>query len=918
MTTPIFEMKSKISDLILGFKRLSNGFACQNPLTLCWLAACVILSLSFSSLTAAVDLEPGSDSVVLEATTADSVPLYLDSSQPQETRIQDLLSRMTLDEKASMMSNTTPGIPRLKIPKYNWWNEALHGVARADHATVFPQAIGLAAMWDTELQGEISHAIGIEARAKYNSYKGTPHEGEIYRGLTFWSPNVNIFRDPRWGRGQETYGEDPFLTARLGSAFVKGLQGDNPDYLLTAACAKHFAVHSGPEPLRHDFDVSPSKADLYETYLPAFEALVKEANVEIIMTAYNSLYGTPCSVSPLLYGFLEKWGFDGHVTSDCGSLTDLIRTYSWASNNEEAEALALIAGMNVCCGAEGTAAAEAVRLGLVSEEVMNKRVSGLLRTMFRLGFFDPKEEVPFNSIPLSENDSPEHGQLALKAAHEALVLLKNDGILPLDPEKYRRIAVIGPNANSIPVLLGNYHGYPSSPETILNGVKSVFEPIGIQVEYAHGCDYAPGPDMLRPLEGAWYRGEFFDNPDVAGTPVAEVWMQPLQIDFAAERPYEGQPEGLQKELPGKDISACWKGEIRTTLAGEYEFVIRGCGGFRLSLDREVIVDSWVPPSGMKSKEREVRVERYLPENTTYAFELEYVQGEGPAKVSIEWKTPPADAGVSEALEAAQEADAIIFVGGISAQLEGEEMSVAYEGFDGGDRLSIELPAIQRRLLQQLKATGKPVIFVNLSGSAVAFPWANENLHAILQAWYPGQAGGKAVADVLLGNYNPAGRLPVTFYRSTEDLPDFSDYDMKARTYRYFDGEPLYPFGYGLSYTQFNYDPLQVTPHENGDLEVTLDITNSGEYDGDEVVQIYATPPAASNPREIRALCGFDRIHLKSGETKSLSIPIPASALLRWNDELERRIIPSGKWTIAAGASSADIRQTVLMEIASDG
>ena len=840
-------------------------------------------------------------------------PLYLDPTRPREARIKDLLSRMTLDEKASMMNNSTPGVPRLGIPKYNWWNEALHGVARADFATVFPQAIGLAAMWDEPLQGEISHVIGMEARAKFDSYKGTPHEGEIYRGLTFWSPNVNIFRDPRWGRGQETYGEDPFLTSRLGVAFVKGLQGNNPDYLVAAACGKHFAVHSGPEPLRHDFDVSPSKADLHETYLPAFKALVEEADVEIIMTAYNSLYGTPCSVSPLLYGLLDEWKFGGHVTSDCGSLTDLIRTYSWASNDAEAEALALIAGMNVCCGNEGAAAAEAVRLGLVTEQVMNEGATGLLRTMFRLGFFDPEEDVPFNNIPLTENDSPEHRELALRAAHEALVLLKNDGTLPLDPGKYKKIAVIGPNAASVDVLQGNYHGRPSSPVSILNGIKSVFEPEGIEVEYAHGCDYAARPNVIRQLEAGWFSGQYYDNPNFEGEPIVTRWNTPLRFDFAAARyPEEGLPEGL----PEENISIRWTGDLQTTLAGDYQFVVRGRGGFRISFDGETVIDSLTPPVGEEATEREVRVTHHLPENATLKLELDYVQGDGPVKLTVEWNTPPADAGVAEALEIADKADAIIFVGGISARLEGEEMAVAYEGFKGGDRLSIDLPAVQQQLLQQLQATGKPMVFVNLSGSAVAFPWADDHLNAVLQAWYPGQAGGTAIADVLLGNYNPAGRLPVTFYRSTEDLPDFENYDMEGRTYRYFKGEPLYPFGHGLSYTEFEYRQLKATPQPGGGLEVTLDVTNSGDRDGDEVVQVYATPPAASNPREIRALCGFERIHLKAGETKSLRIMVPAAALLRWNDDQQKQLIPPGKWTIATGASSADIRQTTSVEIGS--
>ncbi len=838
-------------------------------------------------------------------------PRYLDPAQPIETRVRDLVSRMTLEEKASMMQNSTPGVPRLGIPKYDWWSEALHGVANAGNATVFPQAIGLAAMWDATLHHEIAHVIGIEGRAKFNSYKGTPLEGGLFRGLTFWSPNINIFRDPRWGRGQETYGEDPFLTGRLGLAFVRGLQGDNPNYLLAAACAKHYAVHSGPEPLRHNFDVSPSEADLYETYLPAFETLVREGHVEIVMTAYNSLYGTPCSINPLLYSLLKKWGFDGHVTSDCGSVGDLIRSYKRGANAAEAETLTVRAGMNVCCGGEAPGLINAVHDKLLAESEIDDRLAGLLRTMFRLGFFDPKDRVPFNQIAPSENDSPEHGALALRAAREAMVLLKNDGILPLKKESLHRVAVIGPNASSVPALVGNYNGSPSAPITILAGLKAALEPAGVKVDYAHGCDYAARPMTLRPVGSSWFNGEYFANADLSGTPAAKRTERPLSFDFGSPKRFFA---GLPDDVPARGISARWTGELQTTLAGDYHLVVRGRGGFRLSLNGETVIDSWTPPAGEAGKDREVSVILRLPDNASLKLKLEYVQGDGPVKVAFEWSTPAADSVIAEALETAKTADAIVFVGGISAQLEGEEMHVDYEGYQGGDRLAIELPALQQHLLEKLKATGKPIIFVNLSGSAIAMPWADEHLNAIVQAWYPGQAGGTAVADVLLGNYNPAGRLPITFYRATADLPDFKDYNMAGRTYRYFGGKALFPFGHGLSYTSFGYTNLRVTPATAGTLTVTVDVTNTGARDGDEVVQLYATPPAASHPREIRALCGFSRVHLKAGEAKTVSLTVPAIALRRWNEEKKDYAIPSGDWTIAAGASSADLRQTAAVKL----
>jgi len=829
-------------------------------------------------------------------------PPYLDPSQPRDERVYDLISRMTLDEKASVMSNTTPGVPRLGIPKYDWWSEALHGVANAGHATVFPQAVALAAMWDVKLHHDIAHVIGIEGRAKFNGYAGTPLEGAIFRGLTFWSPNINIFRDPRWGRGQETYGEDPFLTSRLGVAFVRGIEGDNPDYLLAGACAKHFAVHSGPESLRHNFDVSPSQADLYETYLPAFEALVREGRVEAVMTAYNSLYGTPCSMSPLLYSLLDDWGFDGHVTSDCGSVDDLWRSYKRGADAAEANALTLKAGMDVRCGSESAALVEGVKRGLVSESELDTRLAPLLRTMMRLGFFDPKDRVPFNSIAPSENDTPEHGALALKAARESIVLLKNDGLLPLDTKHIHRVAIIGPNAASVPALVGNYNGVPSAPVTLLAGLKAALEPAGVQVDYSHGCDYAVRPTERRLINAGWVHGEYFANSDLLGESVAKRTERPLSSDWGKPHRFFG---GRPDNVPEHGVSARWNGTIETTLAGDYGLIVRGRGGFRLLIGGETVIDSWTPPSGEEGSEREVGIVKHLPDSASLPITLEYTQGEGPLKISVDWTTPASDAGLAEAVETAKTADVVVFVGGISAQLEGEEMRVDYEGFSGGDRLAIELPALQKQLLEKLAATGKPIVFVNLSGSAVALPWEDENLNAIVQAWYPGQAGGTAVADVLLGNYNPAGRLPVTFYRATTDLPDFKNYDMAGRTYRYFKGKPLYAFGHGLSFTEFDYANLRVAPAADGTLAVTLDVTNTGTRDGDEVVQLYAVPPVA---RENEALCGFDRVHLKSGETKTVNIAVPATALRRWSDEKMEYVTPSGEWTISAGASSDDIRQ----------
>ena len=715
------------------------------------------------------------------------VPLYLDPGQPVDARAHDLVSRMTLDEKASLMRNGSPGVPRLGVPKYDWWNEALHGVARAGHATVFPQAIGLAAMWDDALLHQIAGVIGTEARAKYNSAASLGKAGDRYYGLTFWSPNINIFRDPRWGRGQETYGEDPFLTARLGVAFVKGLQGDDPKYLMAVACAKHFVVHSGPESLRHNFDVEPDPADFHDTYLPAFEALVREGHVGGIMTAYNSVYGKPCAINPILYGLLQSWGFNGYVTSDCQAIRDLNLHYKVAADDAGAEALAIRAGLCLRCGEEAPAIADAVRRGLVTEAEVDRSLEQLLKTMFRLGIFDSPDLVPYSKIPASANDTFAHGAVALQAASEAMVLLKNDGTLPLQWDQLRRVTVVGPNADSLPALRGNYFGEASAPVTVLAGLRAALEP-NVKVDYVRGCNLADA------------------------TPVAGGTNSP--------KPLKGE---------GPDVS--------TDFAG--------------------------------------------------------------------------------AVASARGSDLVIFVGGLTANVEGEEMKVNYPGFAGGDRSRIELPDSQAKLLAALKATGKPVVFVLMSGSAVALPGTADQANAILEAWYPGQAGGTAVADILLGRTNPSGRLPVTFYRATADLPAFEDYGMKNRTYRYFAGVPLYPFGFGLSYTKFEQSFLNVVlaaPGSGAAMQVSVRVENTGDREGDEVVQLYAQAPAESHPRDRESLCGFRRVHLKAGEAKTVAIDVPVSALRRWDEPAKAYRIPVGEWKILAGSSSADIHRTTPITV----
>ncbi|MFT3781018.1 MAG: glycoside hydrolase family 3 C-terminal domain-containing protein [Nibricoccus sp.] len=829
-------------------------------------------------------------------------PLYLDPAQPIEARVADLVSRLTPEEKAALMKNGSPGVERLGIPKYDWWNEALHGVARAGEATVFPQAIGLASMWDEDFMQKVADTISTEARAKYHD--AIRHNNrERYFGLTFWTPNINIFRDPRWGRGQETYGEDPFLTSRLGVAFVRGLQGNDPHFLKTAACAKHFAVHSGPESLRHDFDVSPDEADFHDTYLPAFEALVREAHVEIVMTAYNSVYGYPCAVNPRLYDLLyNQWKFDGHVVSDCGAIYDLSRTYKVARNDAEAEAMSVKAGLCLRCGDDAPALAEGIKSGYISEADVDVRLRQLLRTMFRLGFFDPEENVPYSKIPFSANNTPENGALALEAAHKSIVLLKNDGVLPLQTSKMKHIAVIGPNANSLPALLGNYNGTPSAPVTILAGLKAVAGE-QIAIDYTGGCDYVGGDSALVAIprtnlsagEYTGLNGEYFANTKLEGSPAAKRRDRPVEFDWSVAK--------LPEKVPSENFSVRWQGTLLTGMEGEYQLSIEASGGFRLYLGDDLLIDDWT--AGVKAK----TISRRLPEKARLPIRVEFFHTDGPARFALKWAVPGATSGFQQALATARQADAIVFVGGMTAQLEGEEMKVNFDGFDGGDRTKIELPSVQEQLLKELSTTGKPIVLVLMSGSAVALPWASDHANAIVQAWYPGQAGGTAVADVLFGKANPAGRLPVTFYRETKDLPAFTDYSMANRTYRFFKGQPLYPFGHGLSYTQFAYKNLQVAKTATpGELSVSIDIANTGKRDGDEVVQFYAQEPASAKARANLSLCGFKRIALKAGETKTVSYLVPATALRRWDKEKNAYVFYSGEWTIQAGASSGDLRQ----------
>ena len=700
---------------------------------------------------------------------------YRDTTQPLAARIDSLIGQMTLEEKTAQLQNSAPAIPRLGVPAYNYWSEGLHGIANEGIATVFPQAIGNAATWDVPLVHAIGDVVSTEARAKFNA-KGVEGDHGWFNGLTIWSPNINIFRDPRWGRGQETYGEDPYLTARMGVAFIQGMQGDDPIYLKAVACAKHFAVHSGPEPLRHRFDAHPPERDLYETYLPQFEAAVREGHVGQVMSAYNAINGVPAPADKWLLTDLlrDQWGFQGYVVSDCDAVGDIVGGHHYASTREQAAADAVKAGTDLNCGGTYSALVVAVRSGLISEAEVNTALRRVLTERFRLGLFDPPTYA-YAKITAADNDMSQNSNLSLRAAHESMVLLKNNGLLPLDPAKLRRVAVIGANADDTEMLHGNYNGTASHPISILQGLKNGFG-TGVEVTYARGC--------------------------------------PLAVNAA---------------------------------------------------------DTFGPSSP------------------------EYQQ----------------------ALEAARNADVVIYVGGISAKLEGEEMRVTMVGFTGGDRTRIELPQVQENLLKALSAVGKPVVFVNCSGSAMAIPWETDHLAAILQAWYPGENGGTAVADVLLGRYNPAGRLPVTFYKSTSDLPDFQDYSMAGRTYRYYTGKALFPFGYGLSYTSFSYGKPSISAQQispAGTLQVTVPVHNTGARDGDEVVQVYVRHLKSAVPQPLHSLCAFQRVSVPSGQTRTAALTISPAQFRYWDVTKKAYVVEPSRYELQIGSSSADIhaRQVVTV------
>jgi beta-glucosidase len=832
-------------------------------------------------------------------------PAYMNTSLAPDVRAVDLVQRMTLEEKASQLLNQARAIPRLNVPAYDWWSEALHGVA-VNGTTEFPEPIALAATFDTAGIHEMATAISTEGRIKHAQDVRAGHSN-IMEGLDFWAPNINIFRDPRWGRGQETYGEDPFLTARMGVAFVTGMQGDDPHYYKVISTPKHFAVHSGPEPSRHTIDVPVSKHDELDTYLPAFRATVTEAKAGSVMCAYNSINGQPaCANEFLLQNQLRgKWGFRGYVVSDCGAVTDIFSGHHFKPSQPEASAISLQRGMDNECGDFFTkvtddhdyrAYLDAVKLGFLKETEIDVALVRLFTARMKLGMFDPPEMVPYSKIDENELNSAEHRALARKLANEAMVLLKNDGVLPLRTSGIK-IAVVGPLANQTHVLLGNYNGIPTHTVSILEGLQTEFS--RATINYVPGTQFlgkesSPVPAALlttggQPGAKATYTKmdiEAAMNPDYKPTilatrvePGIDLSAQPLPIEVAGVRP----------------LGIRWEATLTPTESGDFDLGLHGSGFFRVALDGKQVAMAW----GITNDTNMGRV--HLEQGKPVQLVVDYGQGQDSDPAArlvwskVDLRPKP------EAIAAAKEADVVIAVVGITSELEGEEMQVNEPGFKGGDRTSLDLPKPEEDLLEALAATRKPLVVVLTNGSALGVNWAKDHANAILDAWYPGEEGGAAVAETLSGRNNPAGRLPVTFYKDVSQLPPFEDYSMKGRTYRYFQGTPLYPFGYGLSYSTFSYTGLSVptSPVPAGSpLVAEVTVTNTGFRAGDEVAQLYLMFPDVPGA-PLRALRGFQRVHLEAGESQRLHFELKPRDLSMVTEAGEP-IIADGEYGLSIG------------------
>lgn len=830
-----------------------------------------------------------------------------------EDRARALVSQMTVEEKVSQIDDDAAAIPRLGVPAYHWWNEGLHGVARQGIATVFPQAIGLAATFDGPLVKRIGDAIGTEFRAKYSTNRAADGSSRQYQGLTVWSPNINIFRDPRWGRGQETYGEDPYLAARTGVAFISGLQGPDPEHPRTIATAKHYAVHSGPEHSRHTDNFNPSARDLEETYLPAFRAAVTEAKVRSVMCAYNRVYLSPaCANEFLLDQTLRRdWGFAGYVVSDCGAVHDihLPQRHAYVGSAADAATVALEAGMDLVCGwflgkdPDGKdPLVQAVHDGLLDEDVLDRAVVRLFAARFALGMFDPPIAGTPSAISVNENDTSANRKLNQEAARKSLVLLRNeDGLLPIRSAP-RKIAVVGPNADTVEVLIASYHGDPSAPVTILDGLRARF-PDSDVVHYP-GSGLIERGEMMIPAS-ALCLDAICTQRGLSQEVFAGTGLDTEVVSMSVTR------EARYEWYHNKGFAVRWKGYLIPPHSGTYDLRLDHVDGYRIEIGSDIVLDHW-DGQGLGedagngaaggSKGNKVRLEG----GRSYPLTIVIKPANQWGVVRSYWR-PETDP-LAEALAGAADADLVVLAVGLSPRIEDEELKIKVPGFDRGDRTTLDLPAVQQELVERLSALGKPTVLVLTNGSALAVNWADAHVPAILEAWYPGGEGGQAVAEAIAGDFSPAGRLPVTFYKGVEQLPDFRDYSMAGRTYRYFEGEPLYPFGYGLSYSTFDYSRLRIASPDlaaGAAQQVSVSVTNTGAMDSDEVVQLYLSHPDIVGA-PIRSLAGYQRVYLTQGETREVTFELDSRELSTVDEDGNRAVRPGRIEVWVGGGQNLDL------------
>ena len=870
--------------------------------------------------------------LLLTACTTMAEAQQLPYQNPQltaEQRTDDLLTRLTLDEKVSLMMDQSPAIERLGIPQFQWWNEALHGIGRNGYATVFPITMGMAASWDDELLHQVFTAVSDEARVKAQQAKRT---GDVkrYQSLSFWTPNINIFRDPRWGRGQETYGEDPYLTAKMGLAVVRGLQGYTYDgepitpptppsqlthqpYLKLLACAKHFAVHSGPEWNRHEFNIENlPERDLWETYLPAFRALVQEGQVQEVMCAYQRIDGQPCCAQNRYEQQIlrQEWGFQGLITSDCGAIRDFLpRWHNVANNAAQASAKAVLNGTDVECGSEYKHLPEAIKRGDISESDLDRSLRRLLIARFRLGDMDSDDLVHWTKIPESVVASDEHKHLAYRMAQKSIVLLKNNGVLPLN-NLNEQLVVMGPNANDSIMMWGNYSGYPTRTITALEGVREKCTTRNVQCTMIPACGLTQGEvaesrfsQVVSPLGAPGMQAIFYNNTTMTGTPVATTTLaQPIHLSNGGNTVF----------APGVSLENC-SARLDGTLIPDHDetitFNISADDKLRLIVNSDTLIDIWKVRHRIQGGKKELTVKA----GQHYRIQIDYVQetGYGALNFDIEHHYTPTR---EQLLAQVGDAQTVVFVGGIAPSLEGEEMKVSEPGFRGGDRTSIELPQAQRSVLRMLHEAGKRVVFVNCSGGAMGLEPELESCDAIVQWWYGGEQGGRALADVLFGDYNPSGKLPVTFYKSTDELPDFLDYTMRGRTYRYYTGQPTFPFGHGLSYTTFRLSKPTFRFGRGDHSFVTVNVQNTGNRPGTETIQVYMSRPA-DKQGPLKSLCAYRQVTLKPGEQQQVSLLLTPMQFETWDAQTNTMRVIGGQYKLMVGTSSADTDlQTITIKM----